>query len=126
MNKRETEVFNAIDSGRSRMVKFLQKILRINTQVPPGHDYDKICEVIRERYDALGYTTSLHDATEKYMKLSGAKHIGLEGPRTNLVTRLNGSGKGPTLHISAHTDLAAIQKQGWSVDPLGGEITKTS
>ncbi len=126
MNKQETEVFNAIESGRSRMVRFLQKILRIDTQVPPGHDYDKVCEIIRERYDALGFTTSLHDATEKYMNLSGAKHIGLEGPRTNLVARLEGSDKGPTLHISAHTDLAAIQKQGWSVNPLGGEITKTS
>lgn len=126
MNKQETEVFHAIESGRDRMVGFLQQILRIDTQVPPGHDYDKVCGIIEEKYRGLGYATSLHEATEKYMKLSGAKHIGLEGPRTNLVARLKGTGKGPTLHISAHTDLAAIQKQGWSVDPLGGEVTKTS
>ena len=126
MNKQETEVFHAIEAGRDRMVSFLQQILRIDTQVPPGHDYDKVCGIIEEKYKGLGYATSLHEATEKWMKLSGAKHIGLEGPRTNLVARLKGTGKGPTLHISAHTDLAAIQKQGWTVDPLGGEITKTS
>ncbi len=126
MDKLETRVFGAIESGRDRTVKLLQKLLRIDTQVPPGHDYDKVCGVLEERYNHLGYATSLHEATEKYMRLSGARHIGLEGPRTNLVARLKGTGGGPTLHISAHTDTAAIQKQGWSVDPLGGEVTKTS
>ena len=29
------------------------------------------------------------------------------------------------MHMSAHIDTAAIQKDGWSVDPLGGEVTKT-
>jgi succinyl-diaminopimelate desuccinylase len=126
MDKLETRVFGAIESGRDRTVKLLQTLLRIDTQVPPGHDYDKVCGVLEERYNHLGYATSLHEATEKYMRLSGARHIGLEGPRTNLVARLKGTGGRPTLHISAHTDTAAIQKQGWSVDPLGGEVTKTS
>jgi len=126
MNKQEREVFHAIEAGRDRMVMLLQQILRIDTQVPPGHDYDKVCEILQERYRGLGYATSLHETSEKYMRLSGAKHIGLDGPRTNLVARLKGKEGGPTLHISTHTDTAAIQKQGWSVDPLGGEITKTS
>ena len=115
-----------IEEGRDRMVRLLQQILRIDTQVPPGHDYDKVCGILEEKYCGLGYATSLHQAPEKYMRLSGAEHIGLDGPRTNLVARLKGTGNGPTLHVSAHTDLAAIQKQGWTVDPLGGEITKTS
>jgi succinyl-diaminopimelate desuccinylase len=125
MNNQEIEVFQAIEEGRDRMVRLLQQILRIDTQVPPGHDYDKVCGILEEKYRGLGYATSLHEAPEKYMRLSGAGHIGLEGQRTNLVARLKGAGTGPTLHISAHTDLAAIQKQGWTVDPLGGEITKT-
>jgi succinyl-diaminopimelate desuccinylase len=126
MDELETQVFRSIESGRDRMIRFLQEIIKINTQVPPGHNYDKVCEVIQEKYQHLDYTTTLHEAPEKYMSLSGAKHMGLDGPRTNLVARLNGTGVGPTLHISAHTDTAAIQKQGWSVNPLGGELTKTS
>lgn len=122
----ETKVFDAIESGRDRMIKLLQQTIRIDTQVPPGHNYDKVCDILADRYHNLGYTTTTHEASEKYMKLSGAEHIGLEGPRTNLVARLNGTGGGPILHISAHTDTAAIQKQGWSIDALGGEITKTS
>lgn len=126
MDEIESQVFKAIDSGRDRMIRTLQDLIKIDTQVPPGHNYDKICGILEERCNHLGYDTSLHEASEKYMKLSGAKHIGLEGPRTNLVARLKGEDEGPTLHISAHTDTAAIQEQGWSVDPLVGEVTKTS
>ncbi len=126
MNALESKVFDTIESRRDRAVRTLQQLIKIDTQVPPGHDYDKVCAILADRYSAIGYETSLHEATEKYMALSGAKHVGMDGPRTNLVARLNGTGKGPTLHISAHTDTAAIQKQGWNVDPLGGEITKAS
>jgi succinyl-diaminopimelate desuccinylase len=106
MDALESQVFKAIDSGRDRMIRTLQDLLRIDTQVPPGHDYDKVCGILEEKYNHLSYATSLHEASEKYMKLSGAKHICLEGPRTNLVARLKGEGGGPTLHISAHTDTA--------------------
>jgi succinyl-diaminopimelate desuccinylase len=126
MKELEMEVFRSIESGRDRMIRFLQDIIKVDTQVPPGHDYDTVCGIIEDRYIQLGYTTSTYKAPEKYMSLSGAKHIGLEGPRANLVARLSGTGGGPTLHISTHTDTAAIQKRGWSVNPLGGEITKTS
>jgi len=108
------------------MISNLQQLIRVDTQVPPGQGYGKICTLLKEMYSDLGYATSLHEATEKYMKLSGAGYMGLEGPRTNLVACLKGSSSSPTLHISAHIDTAAIQKQGWSVNPLGGEITKTS
>ncbi len=66
---------------------------------------------------------SIHEAPERYMELSGARIMGLEGPRSNLVARYGGAGGDPTLHISAHTDTAAIQGEGWTKDPLGGEVT---
>ncbi len=108
------------------MIKFLQQMIRIDTQTPPGHDYDKLCNQLADKYHNLGYQTSLHTATPKYLKQSGATHMGLEGPRTNMVATLKGTGKAPTMHISAHTDTAAIQTEGWTRDPLGGEVTKTT
>ncbi len=54
MDKQETEVFNAIEEGRDRMVRLLQQIIRIDTQVPPGHDYDKVCGILEEKYRGLG------------------------------------------------------------------------
>ena len=120
----ENQNFEYIESNRDSMIEFLQKMVRIDTQTPPGLNYDTLCELLTEKYHALGYETSIHEATEKYMRLSGASHMGLEGPRSNMVARFKGSGPGPTLHISAHTDTAAIQEEGWTVDPLGGKVTK--
>ena len=120
----ENQIFEYIESNRDSMIEFLQKMVRIDTQTPPGLNYDTLCELLTEKYHALGYETSIHEATEKYMRLSGASHMGLEGPRSNMVARFKGSGPGPTLHISAHTDTAAIQEEGWTVDPLGGKVTK--
>jgi succinyl-diaminopimelate desuccinylase len=120
----EEQVFEYIEDNREDMIQLLRKMVKIDTQTPPGHDYDVICELLANKYHSLGYETEIHTASEKYLKLSGATHMGLEGPRANLVATLKGTGNALTMHISAHTDTAAIQKEGWTVDPLGGEVTK--
>ena len=122
----EKQVFNYIEQNRDPMIKFLQQMIQIDTQTPPGHEYDKICNLLAEKYHTLGYKTSLHDATEKYLKQTGATYMGLEGPRTNMVATLKGMEKTPTMHISAHIDTAAIQKEGWTQNPLGGEVSETT
>lgn len=119
----ENQVFGYIDSNRNPMIEFLRKMVRIDTQTPPGLNYDTLCDLLADRYHSLGYETSIHEATEKYLRLSGATHMGLEGPRSNLIAKRGGTGNGSTLHISAHTDTAAIQEEGWTVDPLGGMMT---
>ncbi len=126
LNAVEKQVFDYIESNRDPMISFLREMVSIDTQTPPGLNYDVICELIADKYSSLGYTTSIHEATEKYLNLSGKTHMGLEGPRSNLVARLDGSGNAPTMHISAHTDTAAIQEEGWTVDPLGGKLTDTT
>ena len=124
LNGLEKRVFEYIESNRDPMLEFLQKMVRIDTQTPPGLNYDTLCELLADKYNALGYETGIHEAKEKYMRLLGASHMGLEGPRSNMVARFKGSAAGSTLHISAHTDTAAIQEEGWTVDPLGRKVTK--
>ncbi len=119
-------LFSYIDTHRDELVKTLRGLVRIDTHTPPGINYDEICEHIAEELAPLGCETSIHNATEKYLKLSGVKQLGLEGPRSNVVARLKGKGKGSRLHISAHIDTAPIQADGWTHDPLAGEVTKTS
>lgn len=126
LSKVERQVFDYIESQREPMIEFLRKMVSIDTQTPPGLNYDTFCELMADKYHTLGYETSIHEATEKYLKLSGKTHMGLEGPRSNLVARLKGTGKGPTLHASAHLDTAAIQEEGWTHDPLKGEITEST
>src|SRR4030042_2134089 len=120
----EKRVLGYVEAHRAETVAYLQKLVRVDTQVPPGRNYDTVCGLMADRFSELGCETSTHEATEKYMRLSGARPLGLGGPRGNVVARYRGSGGGPTLHISAHVDCAAIQGEGWTVDPLGGKVTK--
>jgi succinyl-diaminopimelate desuccinylase len=119
----EERVFSYIEENRDEMIRFLRRLVQIDTQVPPGLNYDVICDVLADKLNELDCDVSIHEATEKYMKLSGAELMGLEGPRSNVVARYGGSAGKPVLHISAHIDTAAIQEEGWTVDPLGGEVT---
>jgi acetylornithine deacetylase/succinyl-diaminopimelate desuccinylase-like protein len=117
-------VFSYVESHREEMVQFLRKLVCIDTQVPPGRNYDTICEVLAEKLRSLGCEVRVHNATEKYLNLQGAEIMGLKGPRSNVVARYRGKEGKPILHASAHIDTAAIQSEGWTVDPLGGEVTK--
>jgi len=122
LSETERRVFEYIESHRDDMIGFLRTLVAVDTQTPPGRNYDVICELLSDRFSGLGCETSVHEAPEEYMRLSGAEFLGLEGPRSNVVARYGGGG-GPTLHISAHVDCAAIQEEGWTLDPLGGEVT---
>jgi succinyl-diaminopimelate desuccinylase len=124
MGKLKESVFFHIESHREEMVQFLRKLVHIDTQVPPGRNYDTICEVLAEKLRSLGCEVQIHNAPEKYLKLQGAEIMGLKGPRSNVVARYRGKKGKPVLHASAHIDTAAIQAEGWTVDPLGGEVTK--
>lgn len=124
LSEYEEQVFNYIEENREPMIKFLRDLVAIDTQTPPGLNYDKICDLLDKKYSSLGCETSIHEATEKYMELTGADALGLEGPRSNIVALYEGTGGGPTLHISAHTDTAAIQSEGWTVFPLEGKVTE--
>jgi len=120
----EQLVFDAIENDREDLIDYLQTLVRIDTQVPPGNNYDRIARVMAEKFAELGCEVRIHQAGEAYLKRSGAGFLGLEGPRSNVVARYPGTAGRPVLHISAHTDCAAIQGDGWTVDPLGGEITR--
>jgi len=124
MDKLKESVFSYIESHREEMVNFLQKLVRIDTQVPPGRNYDTICEVLAEKLRSLGCEVQIHNAPEKYLKLQGAEIMGLKGSRSNVVARYRGKKGKPVLHASAHVDTAAIQAEGWTVDPLGGAVTR--
>jgi len=117
-------VFSYLEEHRDGLVEFLRRLVRIDTQVPPGLNYDKVCRVLADRLSEYGCDVSIHEATEEYMKLSGDKILGLRGPRSNLVARYRGEAGKPVLHISAHIDTAAIQEEGWTVNPLGGKVTE--
>ena len=118
------EVFSYIEDHRDDLIRYLQRLVAIDTQTPPGLNYDKVCALMADKLGEYGCEVKVHEATEDYLRLSGADFMGLTGPRSNIVARYRGATGKPVLHISAHIDTAAIQKEGWTVDPLGGKVTK--
>jgi succinyl-diaminopimelate desuccinylase len=123
MSSTQDRLFETLNGYRGDLVSTLRDLVRIDTQVPPGLNYDVFCEALADKLAPLGMESCILEATENYLTLSGAGHLKLEGPRSNLVASLKGKGEGPTLHVSAHSDTAPIQEDGWTHDPLGGDVT---
>jgi acetylornithine deacetylase/succinyl-diaminopimelate desuccinylase-like protein len=80
MNEQEKMMLTYIEEHRDDMIRFLRKLVKIDTQVPPGLNYDIICDVLADRLSGLGCEVDVHKAPEKYMELSGARLIGWRGP----------------------------------------------
>jgi hypothetical protein len=59
------------------MIRFLRRLERIDTQTPPGLNYDVICDVIADKLVDLDCEVFIHETPESYMEFSGAKFMGL-------------------------------------------------
>lgn len=125
MTQRE-EIFTYLEEHRQDAIDYLRQLIGIDTHVPPGLNYDKICRVIADRFDRYGCETEVLDATPEYLEATGAKFMGLEGPRSNVVAKYHGSEGKTTLHLSAHIDTAPYDPEGWTVDILSGEYSETN
>ena len=124
--RHSAEIHKYINGQRESIVEHLRRLIAIDTHVPPGMNYDSVCQVMAERLAQYGCETSIHKATEGYIEASGARFLGLKGPRSNLVARYRGSGGGPILHLSAHVDTAPYTTEGWTHNPLEGELTASN
>jgi acetylornithine deacetylase/succinyl-diaminopimelate desuccinylase-like protein len=103
----------------------------LHAQVPAANariDWDKLRPEILERYRALVQldTTAGHEirAVDYLKKVFDAEGIptrtfALDPNRPNLVARLKGNGSKRPLLILAHTDVVAVQRDKWPVDPFG-------
>jgi len=102
-----------IDTHFDEQVRFLQELIRVPTDTPPGNNAPHA-----ERTAALLHELGL-DA-EKYPVPAATVHAaGLESI-TNLVVRRK-YGPGKTVLLNAHGDVVP-PGEGWTKDPYGGEI----
>ena len=101
----EKAVFQYIEEHREGMIDYLRRLVSVDTQTPPGLNYDRICNIMADRFSELGCETSVHEAPQKYLDLSGADFLGLEGPRSNVV-RCAGVPEAISRSTSAPTSIA--------------------
>jgi len=95
-------------------VRFLQQLVRIPTDTPPGNNAphaDRTAELLAE----LGFEVEEHAVPAADVQPAGMQSI------TNLIARHRFGDGGPTIALNAHGDVVP-PGEGWAHDPYGAEI----
>jgi acetylornithine deacetylase/succinyl-diaminopimelate desuccinylase family protein len=104
---------NWIDSHFNEQVEFLQQLIQVPTDTPPGNNAPH-AERAADLLDAMGLQTERHAVPADLVKAAGLQTI------TNLIVRRN-YGAGRTIALNAHGDVVP-PGEGWIHKPYGGEI----
>ena len=102
-----------IDAHFDAQVAFLQELIRVPTDTPPGNNAPH-AERTAELLQGFGFAPEKHAVPEAEVHAAGLQSI------TNLVVRRK-YGAGKTVLLNAHGDVVP-PGDGWTHDPYGGEI----
>jgi acetylornithine deacetylase/succinyl-diaminopimelate desuccinylase family protein len=102
-----------IDAHFDEEVRFLQELIRVPTDTPPGNNAPH-AERTAELLQAFGFEAERHPVPAAEVRAHGLASI------TNLIVRRR-YGAGRTIALNAHGDVVA-PGEGWSHDPYGGEV----
>jgi succinyl-diaminopimelate desuccinylase len=102
-----------IDQHFDEQVRFLQELVRVPTDTPPGNNAPH-AERTAELLKAFGYEAEKHVVPTAEVQACGLQTI------TNLIVRRK-YGQGKTIALNAHGDVVP-PGEGWIHDPYGGEI----
>jgi len=102
-----------IDAHLDEEVRFLQELIRVPTDTPPG-DNAPHAERTAELLQAFGFEAEKHPVPLAEVRAQGLESI------TNLIVRRR-YGTGRTIALNAHGDVVP-PGEGWTHDPYGGEI----
>ncbi len=103
-----------IDGHFEAQVRFLQALVRVPTDTPPG-DNAPHAERTAELLLAMGL------AAEKYPVPAAAVHAAGLQSITNLIVRRHYGAGGKTIALNAHGDVVP-PGEGWTQDPYGGAV----
>lgn len=102
-----------IDAHFDEEVRFLQELVRVPTDTPPGNNAPH-AERTAELLQGFGFAAEKHAVPEAEVKAQGLQSI------TNLIVRRR-YGEGRTVVLNAHGDVVP-PGEGWTRDPYGGEV----
>jgi len=88
------------------VTNLLSNLIRINTTNPPGNETEAV-KFLTKNLEKEGF------ACEVFESAPG---------RGSLITRLKGTGEGPSLLLLSHLDVVAANPKEWSVDPFAGVV----
>ena len=102
-----------IDAHFDEQVKFLQELIRVPTDTPPGNNAphaERTATLLKD----FGFEAEKHAVPEAEVKAYGLETL------TNLIVRRR-YGEGKTIALNAHGDVVP-PGEGWTQDPYGGHI----
>jgi succinyl-diaminopimelate desuccinylase len=102
-----------IDAHFDEEVRFLQELVRVPTDTPPGNNAPH-AERAADLLQAFGFEAEKHPVPAADVQGYGLASI------TNLVVRRR-YGDGPVIALNAHGDVVP-PGDGWTHDPYGGEV----
>ncbi|GAB4207034.1 MAG: M20 family metallopeptidase [Tibeticola sp.] len=102
-----------IDAHFDEEVRFLQALIRVPTDTPPGNNAPH-AEHTAQLLEAMGLAAERHPVPSDLVRSRGLESI------TNLIVRRR-YGQGPVIALNAHGDVVP-PGEGWTHDPYGGEI----
>jgi succinyl-diaminopimelate desuccinylase len=102
-----------IDAHFDEEVRFLQELVRVPTDTPPGNNAPH-AKRTAELLKAFGLEAEEHPVAQAEVEAHGLQSI------TNLIVRRR-YGDGPTVALNAHGDVVP-PGEGWTHDPYGAEI----
>ncbi len=103
-----------IDAHFDEEVAFLQQVLRVPTDTPPGNNTPH-ADTVAELVKAYGWSAEKHAVPEQEVRDYGMESI------TNLIIRRPYEPGGPTVALNAHGDVVP-PGEGWTYPPYGGVI----
>ena len=105
-----------IDAHFDEQVAFLQALIRVPTDTPPGNNAPH-AERTAELLHAMGLDAEKHPVPQDEVHAAGLESI------TNLIVRrqYGNTGEGKIVLLNAHGDVVP-PGEGWTKDPYGGEI----
>jgi acetylornithine deacetylase/succinyl-diaminopimelate desuccinylase family protein len=102
-----------VDAHFDEEVRFLQELVRVPTDTPPGNNAphaNRTADLLAQ----FGFEAEKHPVPPEEVRAQGMQSI------TNLVVRRQ-YGQGPVVALNAHGDVVP-PGEGWTRDPYGGEI----
>ncbi len=103
-----------IDAHFDEQVRFLQELIRVPSDTPPGNNAPH-AERTAELLHAMGIDAEKHPVPAAEVQAAGLQSI------TNLIVRHRYGAGGKTIALNAHGDVVP-PGEGWTHDPYGGEI----
>ena len=105
-----------IDAHFDEQVRFLQALVRVPTDTPPGNNAPHAVRTA-ELLAGMGYQAEQHPVPAAEVHAYGLESL------TNLIVRRRFADGGPVIALNAHGDVVP-PGEGWRHDPYGGEIVE--